>query len=102
MASFQQQLSRPSPRRSREGASRPHAPSPTPARVTSPAPQSQQVQVSAAGPSSHLEKRRWSEGIGLANPLAVNPGSIMAVIRGATREAMVEEVVGRMTKIMAF
>ena len=45
---------------------------------------------------------RRSEGIDLANPPAVNPGSVIAATRGAAREAMAEGVVGRMTKIMAF
>ena len=44
---------------------------------------------------------RWSERIDLANPPTVNPGSVMDATRGAAREAMAEEVVGRMTEIIA-
>ena len=42
-----------------------------------------------------------SEGIDLANLSSVNPGSVMAATRGMAREAMTEEVVGRMTEIIA-
>ena len=97
MSSFEQQFARPPPSKSRAGPSRPHVPVP----VTSPALQSQQVQVSTAGPSSRPEKRRRFKEIGLANPPAVNPGSIMAVTKGAAREAMAEEAVLRMTEIAA-
>ena len=45
------------------------------------------------GPSSHLEKMRWSEGIDLANLLAVNLGRVTAATRGAAREALAEEVI---------
>ena len=46
-------------------------------------------------------KRRRSKGIDLDNPLVVILRSVMAATRGAAREAMAEEVVGRMTEIMA-
>ena len=55
------------------------------------------------GPSSRPEKRKPSEGIDLANSLAVNPGSVMAAAKSVAKEAMAEEVVvQRMTEIMAF
>ena len=41
------------------------------------------------------------KGIDLVNPLAVNLGCVMAATRDAAKEAMAEEVVGRMTEITA-
>ena len=77
-------------------------PSSAPAPATSLAPRSQQVQVSAAGPSNRLEKRRRAAEIDLANPPTVSPKSIMAVTRGAAREALAEQVkLLRRTEIMA-
>ena len=102
MSSFQQQLSHPPPRRSRMRSSRPSAPSPAHALATSPALQSQQVQVSAAGPSSRPEKRKRVVEIDLANPPAVSPESVMVATRGATREVVAEQVeLQRMTEITA-
>ena len=58
--------------------------------ATSPVPQLQQVQVSAAGPSNRPEKKRRVVEIDLANPPAVSPKSIMAATRGVAREALAE------------
>ena len=73
-----------------------------PAPKTSPAPWSQQVEVSTAGPSNLPEKKRWATEIDLANPLAVSPESVMVATRGATGEALAEKVgLLRRTEIMA-
>ena len=70
--------------------------------ATSPVPRAQQVQVSVVGPSNRREKKRRAAKIDLANPLAVNPKSVMAVTRGATREALIKQVrLLRRTEIMA-
>ena len=37
----------------------------------------------------------------MANPPTVNPGSVMAATRGAAKEAIADEVVGRMMETMA-
>ena len=102
MSSFQRQLSHPPPRKSRAGSSRPPTPTSTLAPVTSLAPQSQQVEVSATGPSNRPEKRRRASEVDLADPLAVNSESVIAVTRGAAREALAEQVrLFRRMEIMA-
>ena len=96
MLSFQRQLSRPPPRKSRAVLSRPLAP------ATSPTPRLQQVQVSVAGPSNRPEKRRRASEIDLADPSAVDPESVMAATKGVAREALAEQVrLLRRTEIMA-
>ena len=68
----------------------------------SPVPRSQQVQVSAAGPSNSPEKRRRVAKIDLANPPTVSPESVMVVTRGGAREALAQQVrLQRRTEIMA-
>ena len=68
----------------------------------SPAPRSQQVQLSAAGPSNCPKKRRQAAKFDLANPPAVSLESIIAVTRGAAMEALAEQVgLLRRTEIMA-
>ena len=68
----------------------------------SPASRSHQVQVSATGPSNCPKKRRRAAEIDLANPPAVSSESVIAVTRGATREALVEQLgLLRRTEIMA-
>ena len=102
MSSFQRQLIRPLPCRSRVGSSRPTAPSSAPAPSTSLAPRSQQVQVSVVGPSNRPEKRRQAAKNDLANPSAVNPESVIVATRGTVREALAEQVgLLRRTEIMA-
>ena len=102
MSSFQRQLSRPPPHKSRMGSSRLPALSLAPALATSPAPQSQQVDTSAAGPSGCQDKRKRTLEFDSANPLEVNPESVMAATRGAAREALAEQVgLLRRTKIAA-
>ena len=100
MSSFQRQLIRPPPRKSRAGPSKPSAFSPAPVPATSPAFQSQQVDTSAARPSNRHDKRKQTEEFDLVNPPVVNPESIMVATKGAAREAQAEQVVlERMTEI---
>ena len=102
MLSFQRQVTRPPPRRSRAGSSRPTVPSSALIPATSPAPRSQQVQVSATGPSNSPKKKRRAVEIDLANPLAVSPESIIVATKGVAREALAEQVgLLRRTEIMA-
>ena len=68
----------------------------------SPAPQSQQVQVSAAGPLNRPKKMRRAAEIDLANPPVVSPESIMATTRGSAMEALAKQVgLFRKKEIMA-
>ena len=43
-------------------------------------------------PSSRHDKRKRTAEFDLANPPAINPESVMAVTRGAVREALAEQV----------
>ena len=54
--------------------------------------QSLQVDTSAAGPSSHHDKKKRTVEFNPANPLVVNPESKMVATRGAAREALAEQV----------
>ena len=92
MSSFQRQLSRPPPRKSRMGSSKLSVPSLAPAYAMSPAPRSQQVDTSAAVPSSRHDKRKRTVEFDPTNPLVVNPVSVMAATRGVAREALAEQV----------
>ena len=51
---------------------------------------------------NRLEKRRWAAEVDLANPLAINPESIIVATKGAAWEALAEQVMLlRRTEIMA-
>ena len=103
MSSFRQQLAPPPARRSRAGLSKPSAPTPVaPASVPSPTPRLQQGDTSAVEPSTRREKRKRPVEFDPANPQTVNPKSLIAVSKGAAREAQAEYVqLGRITEIVA-
>ena len=76
---------------SRAGSFRPFSPAlMAPAPTPFPARRPRQRDYSAAGPSSHQEKMKRPVEFDLRNPSTVNLESLMAVSRGAAREAYAE------------
>ena len=67
-----------------------------------PAPRLQQVDASAVGPLTSRDKRKRTAKFDMKTPPSVNPESLMAMSKGATREAQAEQVVlERRTEIAA-